>query len=220
MEDGRPASPTFYLEGSWPADVPAGGRISTIVEDMDPELVMRAQQGDQKAFEAIAVASHSRLVRIAFGVLRDRGAAEDATQRALVEIWRWLPRLRDPVRFDGFSYRILLRACYAEARRSPSWLPEAEIRESDLRRADDPYLSVVQRDELERGFRRLTPDHRAIIVMRHLLDLPPDQVAEALDIPVGTVASRLNRAMHALRALLEADARPPQPHGIPRERTA
>jgi RNA polymerase sigma-70 factor (ECF subfamily) len=68
---------------------------------------------------------------------------------------------------------------------------------------------VLHRDELERGFERLSIDHRAVIVLRHLLDLPVEQVAEALDIPLGTVKSRLNRAMEVLRSAIEADARVP-----------
>jgi RNA polymerase sigma-70 factor (ECF subfamily) len=186
---------------------------------MDPGLVRQAQQGNQVAFEAIAVASHLRLLRIAHGVLRERGAAEDATQQALIEIWRWLPRLRDPERFDGFSYRILLRACQAEVKRRPGWSSHDSIDVTAHPRTPDPTDTVLARDELERGFRRLSADHRAIIVMRHLLDLPMEDVAEALDIPIGTVASRLNRAMDALRAALEADSRPGHPMGLQPRRT-
>jgi RNA polymerase sigma-70 factor (ECF subfamily) len=175
---------------------------------MNPELVMRAQQGDQSAFEAIVVTSHSRLLRIAHGILRDPATADDATQQALIDIWRWLPRLRDPAKYDGWSYRILVHACYAEAKRRPGWLPDSELEEADEPRLGDPYGTVTDRDQLERGFRHLSMEHRAVIVMRYLLDLPMEQVAEALDIPIGTVGSRLNRAMHALRASLEADARP------------
>ena len=67
--------------------------------------------------------------------------------------------------------------------------------------------SVVDRDQLERGFRRLSLDHRTVVVLHHYLDLPLDQVAEIIGIPAGTVASRLHHAMRGLRAALDADAR-------------
>jgi RNA polymerase sigma-70 factor (ECF subfamily) len=69
--------------------------------------------------------------------------------------------------------------------------------------------SVAARDELERGFRRLSLDHRAVVVLHHYLDLPLDRVADVLGIPVGTAHSRLHHAMRGLRAALDADARPP-----------
>ena len=68
--------------------------------------------------------------------------------------------------------------------------------------------SVVDRDQLERGFRRLSIDHRAVVVLHHYLDMPLDEIAETLGVPVGTVRSRLHHAMRGLRAALEADARP------------
>ena len=81
---------------------------------MDPRLVIRAQQGDEAAFAELTVAVSGRLLRIAYGILRDRGLAEDATQQALVDVWRKLPGLRDAGRFEARSYRLLVHACYAE----------------------------------------------------------------------------------------------------------
>ncbi len=175
---------------------------------MDPNLVTRAQQGDQQAFETLAGTAHPRLYRVALGVLGDASSAEDATQQALIAIWRYLPRLRDPHKFDGWSYRLLVRACYAEAKRRPAWLGEAAITDLHEPAAPDEYLGVVRRDQLERGFGRLSVEQRTVIVLRYMLDWPLEQVADALDVSVGTVGSRLNRALKALRAALEADARP------------
>jgi RNA polymerase sigma-70 factor (ECF subfamily) len=73
--------------------------------------------------------------------------------------------------------------------------------------AADALSTIIDRDQLERGFRRLSIDHRMVVVLHHYLDLPLDRVAEALDIPVGTAASRLHYAMRGLRAALDADAR-------------
>ena len=68
--------------------------------------------------------------------------------------------------------------------------------------------SIVDRDQLERGLRRLSGDHRSVVVLRYFLDLPVDRVAELLGIPAGTVSSRLHHAIRALRAALDADLRP------------
>jgi len=174
---------------------------------MDQDLVVRAQHDDQQAFQSLTVAHHARLYRVAYGILRDRHLAEDATQQAFLDIWRNLPTLEDPSRFSGWSYRILVRACYAEARRKPDWAREGDIGPSHVPAAPDEYDSVVDRDQLERGFRHLSVEHRTIIVLRCLLDLPMEQVAEALGIPEGTVGSRLSRAVKAMRAALEAESR-------------
>jgi RNA polymerase sigma-70 factor (ECF subfamily) len=73
---------------------------------------------------------------------------------------------------------------------------------------NDPFLSVHDRDQLERGFERLTAEQRAVLVLQHYLDMTHDEMAEVLGIPVGTVRSRLHGARGAMRAALEADARP------------
>ena len=73
----------------------------------------------------------------------------------------------------------------------------------------DGSSAVADRDQLERGFRRLSIDHRAVVVLHHYLDWPLERVADALGIPPGTARSRLHHAMRGLRAALDADARPP-----------
>ncbi len=174
---------------------------------MDQDLVASAQQGDQRAFEAITVADQPRLFKVAHGILRDRHLAEDATQQAFLDIWRHLPRLRDRAKYEAWSYRLLVHACYAEARRKPRWVSDDEIQQTDVLRAPDAYHEVIDRDALERGFERLTIDHRAVIVLRYLLDMTPEEIADTLDIPRKTVYSRLDRAVQAMRGAIEADAR-------------
>lgn len=174
---------------------------------MEQDLVVRAQNGDQQAFESLTVAMHPRLFRVALGILRDPTHAEDATQMALVDIWKYLPRLREPSRFGGWSYRILVRSCAAHLKATPRWLPEETVQPQVEPRAADPFGAVEDRERLERAFRRLSVDHRAVVVMRVLLDMPQDEVAAALHISVGTVASRLSRALSALRAAIEAEDR-------------
>jgi RNA polymerase sigma-70 factor (ECF subfamily) len=174
---------------------------------MDTDLVIQAQHGDEQAFASLAVATGDRLHAVAHRILRDIDLAEDATQQALLTIWRDLPQLRDPARFEAWSYRLLVRACYAEARRNRSWQPGLRLVDTDTPMADSS-ASVADRDQLERGFRRLSIDHRAVVVLHHYLDFTLDEIAEALGVPVGTVRSRLHYAMRGLRAALDADARP------------
>ena len=175
---------------------------------MDTDLVTRAQHGDEEAFASLAVAVGDRLHAVAHRILRDIELAEDATQQALLSIWRDLPQLRDPARFDAWSYRLLVRACYAEGRKERHWTPNMRLLPSDREPMQaDGSSTVVDRDQLERGFRRLSIDHRAVVVMHHYLDWPLDRIAESLGGPIGTVRSRLHHAMRGLRAALDADAR-------------
>jgi len=175
---------------------------------MDTELVVRAQQGDEGAFASLAVAAGDRLHAVAHRILRDIALAEDATQQALLAIWRDLPQLRDPARFEAWSYRLLVRACYAEGRRTRRSGPNLRLLPADEPVAADQLSSVVDRDQLQRGFRRLSIDHRAVVVMHHYLDLTLAEIADSLDVPEGTVRSRLHYAMRGLRAAMAADARP------------
>jgi len=175
---------------------------------MDTELVIRAQHGDEEAFTSLAVAVGDRLHAVAHRILRDIDLAEDATQQALLTVWRDLPQLRDPARFDAWSYRLLVRACYAEARRTRRSAFNLRLLPSDQPVGADGLSTVVDRDQLERGFRRLSIDHRAVVVLHHYLDLSLSEVAETLGVPEGTIRSRLHHAMRGLRAALDADARP------------
>ena len=175
---------------------------------MDQDIVTRAQQGDQRAFEALTVADQPRLYKFAYGILRDRHLAEDAIQQAFLDIWRYLPRLRDAAKYEVWSYRLLVHVCYAEAKRKPRSVTDDEVLQTDVLRAPDAYHEVIERDALERGFQRLTIDHRAVIVLRYLLDMTVEEVADTLDIPRKTVYSRLDRAVEAMRGAIEADSRP------------
>jgi len=184
---------------------------------MDQDLVVRVQKGDQRAFETLTIADHPRLFRVAHGILRDRALAEDATQQALLDIWQDIRRLRDPDRYEGWSYRLLVHACYREAKRKPDWLPEADVPPAHVPRAVDAFGQVEDRDQLERGFRHLSVEHRTVIVLRCLLDMPIEQVAETLGVAPGTVGSRLSRALDSLRAALEADSRTGAPARLRQE---
>src|SRR5918994_6191540 len=84
---------------------------------MDRELVERAMHGDEETFDALIERIGDSLHSVARRILRDTTLAQDATQQALLDAWRHLPQLRDPDRFEAWTYRLLVNACYAEARR-------------------------------------------------------------------------------------------------------
>ena len=174
---------------------------------MDQDLVVRVQEGDQRAFEALATADYPRLYRMAYGVMGDHPSAEDATQQALVDIWRDIRRLRDPSKYEAWSYRLLVRVCYAEARRRPDWKSSDDLPPADLPRAVDAYGVVADRDQLERGFQHLPVDQRVVIVLRFLLGMTPEERAATLGVSRWAVYKRLKAATEAMRAALEADAR-------------
>jgi RNA polymerase sigma-70 factor (ECF subfamily) len=171
-------------------------------------LVERAKAGDEEAFASLSRAAGDRLLAIAYRILRDLGLAEDAVQQTLVLAWRELPSLRDVDRFDAWLHRLLVNACYREARRRRRWAANVRLLAIDEPERSNDYVSVVERDQLERGFRRLPPEQRAVFVFHHHLGMTHLEIAEHLGIPAGTVKSRLHYATNTLRAALEADLRP------------
>ncbi len=177
---------------------------------MIPALVERARAGDEEAFASLARGAGDRLLAIAYRILRDLALAEDAVQQTLVLAWRELPGLRDVDRFDAWLHRLLVHACYREARRSRRWAANVRVLPIDGPSASDAGLaSVVVRDQLERGFRRLPAEQRAVFVFHHYLGLTLPEIADELGVPLGTVKSRLHYATNTLRAALEADLRSP-----------
>jgi RNA polymerase sigma-70 factor (ECF subfamily) len=170
-------------------------------------LVERARAGDEEAFASLARAAGDRLLAIAYRILRDLGLAEDAVQQTLVLAWRELPSLRDVDRFDAWLHRLLVNACYRESRRGRRWSANVRVLPVDGPTAPDAFVAVEQRDQLDRGFRRLPAEQRAIFVFHHYLGLTLPEVAEQLGVPIGTVKSRLHYATNTLRAALDADLR-------------
>lgn len=179
---------------------------------MDRDLVERARHGDKDAFGVLAREHSDWLFAVAHRILRDYERAEDAVQQALVIAWRDLPTLRDQARFEAWLRRVLVRICYEESKRARRWNATVVTLLPDEPSQRDDIISVADRDQLERGFQRLPPEQRAILVMHHYLGLPPAELAETLGIPAGTARSRLHYAHRAMRAALEADAR-----GLPME---
>ena len=163
---------------------------------MREELVRQAQQGDAEAFDTLARMVGDRCLAIAVRILRDTDLD-----------WTELRALRDPSRFEPWLHRILTNACFAEARRRKRWSEGLRILPVAGAYGPDDYLTVDDRDLLERAFRRLTVQHRAVLVFHHYLGLSISEVAVRTGLPVGTAKSRLHHATRALRASIDADAR-------------
>jgi RNA polymerase sigma-70 factor (ECF subfamily) len=149
--------------------------------------------------------------------LRDRELAQDATQQALLSMWQALATLRDPARFDAWAYRTVVRACYAESRRTKRFLAALKALTSAGQDGRDAIRWVEDRDQLDRALTKLSFEHRTVLVLRFHLDLKIEDIASVLDIPVGTARSRLDRAMKRSRPALAADPpteRQPRPEEV------
>ena len=180
---------------------------------MQRDLVERSMAGDRDAFTELGRTWIDRLYAIARLILRDGERAQDATQEALISAWRDISGLRDPDKFEPWVRRLLVNACYREARKNQRRVKaEGRVRPI-MTEASDPALLSADRDELARAFEVLAPEQRALIVLHYYLGLPMHETGLILGLPVGTVKSRLNRTRRQMRATLEADARSPIPEG-------
>ena len=170
------------------------------------ELVEKAKHGDRGAFEVLVRAGSGRLYAVAYRILRDVDLADDALQEALIAVWDDLPTLRDADRFDAWATRILCRTCYRVAKRERrASLVPVPAPQSATSPAFESELA--DHDEMDAAFRRLSPQHRAVLVLHYYLGLTLSEIAETLSIRPGTVGSRLHYATRGLRAALESEAR-------------
>ena len=174
---------------------------------MQRALVDQARRGDDEAFGALARMVGDRCLSIAFRILRDVDLADEAVQASLVAAWRDLPMLREPDRFEPWLHRILTRECYTLARERRRWSADIRLLPRPETSAPNEFLTIEDRDQLDRAFRRLPIEHRAVLVYHHYLGLPLTEVAERVGVPLGTVKSRLHHAAAAMRASVDADAR-------------
>jgi RNA polymerase sigma-70 factor (ECF subfamily) len=176
---------------------------------LDRDLIDRAKHGDKDAFTSLVLRHGDRLYSIAFRILRDTTRAEDAVQQTFLTAWRELRRLRDDDRLEAWLYRLLVNACFAELRHTRRWQPGLRVITDPETgpSTDDAQVSVALRDELERAFRRLSGEQRAVLALHHFLGLSGAEIAETLGLSPGTVRSRLHYARQQMRAAIEADSR-------------
>ena len=148
--------------------------------DRDRDLVEAAQRGDQAAFVDLVRSTGDRLFALGYRILRDVDRTEDALQDALVIAWRDLRGLRDPDRFDAWINRVVTNVCIAHATRERRRTVNLRVLPLDGPAAPDDLLGVGDRDQLERGFRRLTPDERAILVLHHYAGYSLAEIADTI----------------------------------------
>jgi RNA polymerase sigma-70 factor (ECF subfamily) len=184
------------------------------VVPMQRALVEQAQRGDLAAFTQLVEAVGPRLNGLANVILRDPEQAQDAVQDALLSAWRDLKALRDPDAFEAWLRRLTVHACYKVGRK------DRRRRQVELHvppttasvSVPDASAHVADRDWILDALVDLSLEQRAVITLHYYLDLPVSEVAEILDIPYGTAASRLHRGLEAMRNSLHA---PPSVVGGP-----
>ena len=191
-------------------------RAATATTSADDALVRRARTGDAAAFGVLVDTRIDRCYRLAWSILSNDADAADATQDALLAAWRQLPRLRDAAAFDGWLNRIVANAALM-ARRHRLRLREVSvgpIHPGDTPREPEPppdlgartaFDDVVDNDAIGRGFERMRPQDRMILVLHHVEERPVAEIARSFGIPVGTVKSRLHAARIALEKAMEVE---------------
>ena len=166
---------------------------------MERRLVERAMHGDEEAFDLLVDRIGDSLHSVARRILRDTTLAQDATQQALLDAWRNLPRLRDPDRFEAWTYRLLVNACHAESRRERHQSGNLRLLPNDEPTVTDSASQVANREQLDHAFRRLSVEHRTVVVLVHYLGFTHAEAAESMGTPVGygPFAAPLRIAVHA-----------------------
>lgn len=169
------------------------------------QLVERAKGGDHDAFAELARAAVVRLDRAARLILRDPELARDAVQDGLIRAWRDLPKLRELDRFDAWLHRLTVNSCIDQTRRRRRRPIEVELTSLHSPATTDMAGALADRDLVDGILRRLDERGRAIVVLHYYLGMPLTDVAASLGIPVGTVKSRLHRALGDMRAAVAVE---------------
>lgn len=181
----------------------------------DVELVQRAQSGDRDAFRQLVERYQTKIAGLALGMLRNRDDALDIVQEAFTKAYQNLDRFQGNAGFYTWVYRIAMNLCIDQQRRDgrmtpiPLELPdrpeESAIPVDDGPRSDEPFDRARDGQIAERlraAVADLTPEHRAVILLREVEGLSYEEIAEALDCPKGTVMSRLHYARRQLQSKL------------------
>lgn len=169
----------------------------------DPRLVLLAQQGDRQALDALLRASQASLHRyVASLVGGDGAAAEDVLQETFLRIVRKLRWLDEPEYFRAWAFRIASREAFrALGRRAGGEsLDDADPRALAV---EPPQLDPFERERLHEAVADLPPASRAVVSLHYFAELPLDEVADALGVPLGTVKSRLAYGLGLLRRRTE-----------------
>jgi len=168
--------------------------------DRDAALVARYLAGEMEAFEELMAAHEDRVFAVCLRMLHDREAALDATQDTFITVFRKADRFAGRSAFSTWLYRVAVNTCYDQVRRSRRHradpLPEAN--DPADASAQDPFDSAELRPDLEAALAALPDEFRAAVVLSDLQGLALQTVAEILEVPVGTVKSRVFRGRRLL----------------------
>lgn len=167
--------------------------------------VRLCQEGNSDEFKAIVDAFDQRLYRIAWLITRDHGLAEDAIQETFVRAWKQLRSLSDPSKLTAWLTRILINYLKNQRRRNtvPQAKIEAAVNVADPARADQPTLAAETAAEMSLAIAALPQDQRTVLVLRYFEELSLNEIVEATGWRLGTVKSRINRALRAARTQFE-----------------
>ncbi|MGE0144399.1 MAG: RNA polymerase sigma factor [Planctomycetota bacterium] len=193
---------------------PKAGRPPDLTAVEEIQLVIGAKGGDRPAFEVLVERYHGKAIAVAMGYVRNRDDAAELAQEAFMRAWRGLTGFRDGEPFAPWFFRILRNACLSFLERkkhrralsihAPSEdQPGIDVGDPVGRRPDELVDSKDSASAFRAALDRLTLAHREIIVLRHLQELEYSEIAATLNIPIGTVMSRLFHARRKLRELLE-----------------
>ncbi|MGD8623748.1 MAG: sigma-70 family RNA polymerase sigma factor [Anaerolineae bacterium] len=173
-------------------------------------LIRRCQKGDRLAIEALIRRYQNYVYRLCFLVMRSEQDAEDMTQETFIRAFRALPRyeIREGISFEAWLYRIAVNACRSRMRRKwyqvlPWPDPAPQLVGEPEEQPDRLLLQVEQRDEILEAIDSLGEKHRLVVILRYYAGLSNEEIAQTLNIPSGTVRSRLHVARRRLKETLE-----------------
>ncbi|WP_260483711.1 RNA polymerase sigma factor [Sphingomicrobium flavum] len=172
---------------------------------LDSFLVLKAREGDADAFGRLVERWQPKLLAHAWRLTGDRESAKDAVQSAWADMAKGLGRLKEPMAFGLWAYRITSRAAARQARGEQSSLPLDAVEEAALGTADNGGEQAVEAQRLRSAIAALPAGQRAAVALHYLEEMSVAEVAVALAVPVGTVKTRLMHARDKLRASFEGD---------------
>ena len=172
--------------------------------DLDIELIDRYLGGDVEAFNELMAAHEDRVFGICYRMMQDREAALDATQDTFLTVFRKADRYRAQAAFSTWLYRVAVNTCYDHLRRQKRKRAEPlpETHDPPDLSADDLYAAAEVRPDIDRALASLSDEYRAAVVLVDLQGMSLEQASDTLDVPTGTVKSRLFRARRQLAKIL------------------
>jgi RNA polymerase sigma-70 factor (ECF subfamily) len=187
----------------------AAPMMSEMNSTSEHELVERCREGDEQAFRELVERYKGLVFALVARSISDPARAEDMSQEVFLRVHRGLPYFRGESRLSTWIYRVAVNLLMAEPRPAPTEPLEgaADGRPREFGAADKSFEELALRDRMEKAIRRLPVNYRVLIHGHYMKGLRYEELAEALDMPMGTVKTHLHRAKRQLRHLLETEFR-------------